>query len=250
MERGISVTTITSEQVRVDLPFSPGWNRLPGLTVEDNQLTLTGDFFLRCESPSWLLCDWDLVRREVLPLTESADAALEQQVLDFVRTHGRWTHDPDEVLQTAWQVYSYLFREEHLADPGLSWATPQMLTALRECATLMALNKVEENGQISNVNHAWMFGAAVTVVYDFTDEEAEQVDELYHSTWFHEGRHVESIKAHAALGGRLVHGCQSRANMSGGVVAPYGTNIAVFHDELSAFRDEWIDRIMACRPRR
>ncbi|MEV8153393.1 hypothetical protein AB0R11_12375, partial [Streptomyces fradiae] len=30
-----------------------------------------------------------------------------------------------------------------------------------------------------------------------------------HGGWFNEPRRIESIKAHAALGGRLLHGCQS-----------------------------------------
>ena len=67
----------------------------------------------------------------------------------------------------------------------------------------------------------------------------ERVDELYHGGFFNETRRVESIKAHAALGGRLVHGCQSSPNMSGGVVAPYGLDVAQFTTELNAFKDDW-----------
>jgi hypothetical protein len=44
--------------------------------------------------------------------------------------------------------------------------------------------------------------------------------EVYHSTWFNESRRIESVKAHAALGGRLVHGCQSVPNQSGGACVP------------------------------
>ncbi len=35
--------------------------------------------------------------------------------------------------------------------------------------------------------------------------------------------------------------------MSGGVVAPYGTDIARFRDELAALRDHWTDSIRAIR---
>lgn len=54
------------------------------------------------------------------------------------------------------------------------------------------------------------------------DATGAMLDEVYHSTWFNEYRRVESIKAHAALGGRLVHGCQSVPNQSGGACVPYG----------------------------
>ncbi|GAA4235609.1 hypothetical protein GCM10022254_43210 [Actinomadura meridiana] len=56
------------------------------------------------------------------------------------------------------------------------------------------------------------------------------------------------VKAHVALGGRLVHGCQSgqEVNMAGGCVVPFGADIGRFRDELSAFRHEWIERVRAC----
>lgn len=61
----------------------------------------------------------------------------------------------------------------------------------------------------------------------------------YHGGFFTETRRIESIKAHAALGGRLVHGCQSSPNMSGGVVAPYGVDVDRFTTELNAFKGAW-----------
>jgi hypothetical protein len=66
---------------------------------------------------------------------------------------------------------------------------------------------------------------------------------VYHGTWFNESRRIESVKAHTALGGRLVHGCQSQPNLSGGAVAPYGTDISTFRDELAAMREDWISAI-------
>jgi hypothetical protein len=52
----------------------------------------------------------------------------------------------------------------------------------------------------------------------------------------------------AALGGRLVHGCQSgtEINMAGGCVAPYGADIERFRSELGRFRETWIEAVRAC----
>jgi outer membrane murein-binding lipoprotein Lpp len=60
-------------------------------------------------------------------------------------------------------------------------------------------------------------------------------------------RRIESIKAHAALGGRLVHGCQSVPNQSGGAVVPYGASIDRFRQDLDAFRAEWLAAIRSCK---
>jgi hypothetical protein len=77
-------------------------------------------------------------------------------------------------------------------------------------------------------------------VFDLDDEKGGMLDEVYHGTWFNESRRIESIKAHAALGGRLVHGCQSVPNQSGGAVVPYGASIERFRKDLEAFRGEWL----------
>lgn len=57
----------------------------------------------------------------------------------------------------------------------------------------------------------------------------------------------ESVKAHAALGGRLVHGCQSVPNQSGGACVPYGASIEHFRDDLAQFRPQWLTAVYACR---
>ncbi|MER6808798.1 hypothetical protein ABT299_05925 [Spirillospora sp. NPDC000708] len=90
--------------------------------------------------------------------------------------------------------------------------------------TMMALNRVEMSGEITNVGPAWMFGEAAKVVFGLTTAEAEMIDELYRGSWFNEPRRVEQVKAHVALGGRLVHGCRSgvEVDMAGGCVAPFG----------------------------
>lgn len=244
------MTTITAPAIRATLPgpLDPRWSRLPGLTVEGDTVTIEPAHWFRFEEPTWIVCDWQGVRDNLLTVTETANRALEQTVLDYINTHGRATEDPAELLETAWHVYAYLFRDELLPVAGLEDIGPAELKMLREAATLMALNRVETDGTISNIGPTWFFGAAVPVVFDLSEQAGQRIDEVYHGTWFNESRRVESVKAHAALGGRLVHGCQSGGNMSGGVVAPYGTDIDRFRAELGAMRDEWIETVRACKP--
>ncbi len=246
-------TTTVETGIHADMPdpFHTGWNRLNGVTVEGSTITITpGEYFFRYENSTWLVCDWEDVRRDLLNAQESPDTALEQIVLDYITAHGHVTSDPAEVLNTAQAVYSYLFREEHLSDPAIErmGVTARDLRILIEMGTMMALNRIEETGKISNIGPAWMFGEAAKVVFDLTTSDAEKIDELYHGTWFNEPRRLEQVKAHAALGGRLVHGCQSgvEINMAGGCVAPYGTDITRFRRELGECRTEWIERVRAC----
>ncbi len=56
-----------------------------------------------------------------------------------------------------------------------------------------------------------------------------------------------AIKAHAALGGQLVHGCQSVPDQSGGVVAPYGASMANFLEDLADFKAGRIEQVYAHR---
>jgi hypothetical protein len=238
-------TTIDLVQATVPGSLSETWNRLDGVTVDGNTVTLDPErYFFRYGNPSWLVCDWDAVRSHLLDVTETPEMTLEQQVLDFVRQYGRTTTDPAEVLSVAWHVYAYLFRDDHLADPDLTDVNPLHLRILREVGTVMSLNRVELTGHISNVGPAWFFGDTARVVFDLTVEETMALDELYHGGFFNEARRVESIKAHAALGGRLVHGCQSAPNQSGGVVAPYGVDVTRFHADLATFKAEWRQRII------
>ncbi|ATM24706.1 hypothetical protein SMD44_p10207 (plasmid) [Streptomyces alboflavus] len=239
--------TTTSKPFSVDLPeaFTPEWSRLDGITVDGTTVTVDpGQYFFRYESPSWLLVDWELVRSELLGAKETDEQAVEQRALEFVKAHGQVTHDPAKVLEVGYQVAAHLFRDEYLNIPGLD-VTERELKALREATTIMALNRVETDGHISNVGSCWFFPVATSVVFGFDEDEARKVDELYHGGWFNETRRRESVLAHAALGGRLVHGCQASADMAGGCVLAYGTDLDGFRRELDSMRHDWMDKVAA-----
>lgn len=243
-------TTVDTTTITVELPeaFDPRWNRLPGITVDGKRITIDpAQYFFRFEASSWLVIDWATVQSDLLHVTETEASAVEQIALDFIKAHGRTTTDAGEVLSIAYQVYSYLFRDEHLATLGLPQVTSDHLKMLREAATFMALNKVELTGHISNVGPCWFFPSATGVVFDLSEEDGQMLDEIYHGGWFNEHRRIEGILAHAALGGRLVHGCQSVPDQSGGVVAAYGTSMATFKNELAAFKTEWIEQVESHR---
>ncbi|MFJ9319009.1 hypothetical protein EAO73_19510 [Streptomyces sp. col6] len=244
------IDTAPATTITVELPdaFDERWSRLPGIQVEGRRISIDpAEYFFRFESNTWLVADWELVKSQLLDVDETTQSAVEQLALDFVRSNASSTSDAAQVMATAYEVYAYLFREEHLAGLGLPQITPAHLRMLREAATLMALNKVELDGHISNVGPCWFFPAATSVVFDLDDETGGMLDEVYHGGWFNEHRRIESIKAHAALGGRLVHGCQSVPDQSGGVIAPYGASMANFRDDLAQFKAEWIDQVYAHR---
>lgn len=247
----MTVTPLAPSMIEVDFPgpFHPGWNKISGIAVAGKKMRIDiGEYFFRYENPSWLVCDWAGVRDELLNATETEDTAVEQLALNYVKAHGRTTDDPAELLIIAWAATAYLFRDEHLSEPGLVTLGVQArhLRMLREVGTLMALNRVELSGKISNVGPAWMFPIACKVIYGLDEAEARLVDELYHGTWFDERRRVEAVKANAALGGKLVHGCQSQVDMRGGAVVPFGVDLAEFRRELRHFGDDWIGRVEAC----
>ncbi|MFD4315200.1 hypothetical protein [Streptomyces sp. NPDC058548] len=228
--------------------FDPGWNRLPGVRVRGRRIDIDpAEYFFRFRSHTWLVADWQRVRAELMPVQETATHALEQLALEFIKTHARPTDDPALVLRTAYEVYAYLFREEHLDGIGLPHLTRDHLRMLREAATLMALNKVELDGHISNIGPCWFFPAATSVVFGLDDPTGAMLDEVYHGGWFNEHRRLESIKAHAALGGRLVHGCQAVPDQSGGVVAPYGASMPSFRAELDALKAGWLAEVYSYR---
>ncbi|ALO13599.1 hypothetical protein AQF52_8018 [Streptomyces venezuelae] len=243
------MATTDAATITLELPtaFDPRWSRLPGIHVDGRRLTIDpAEYFFRFESHTWLVADWELLKSQLLDAEETTESAVEQLALDFIKNHGESTTDAARVLATANEVYTYLFRDEHLAGLGLPQITADHLRMLREAAALMALNKVELDGHISNVGPCWFF-PATTVVFHLDDETGGMLDEVYHGGWFNEHRRIESIKAHTALGGRLVHGCQSVPDQSGGVVAPYGASMANFRDDLAAFKEGWIEQVYAHR---
>src|SRR5438094_192086 len=85
------------------------------------------------------------------------------------------------------------------------------------------------------------------LVIDWADAEGDMLDEVYHGGWFNETRRLELVRAHTALGGRLVHGCQSVPSQTGGAVVPYGASLERFRSELAAMKGEWIAAVEACR---
>ncbi|TCJ32430.1 hypothetical protein [Parafrankia sp. BMG5.11] len=245
----MGTTTATSQRIGVETlqPFSPTWERIPGVTVNNRNLVIDPEvyFFRRSEQPVWMLVDWDRVVEDLLPREESDTETVEQQALDFVRVFGQRTNDAAKVLRTAEQVYSHLFAPELLDTPDLAGVTEEDLRILRESATLAALNRVDMSGEISDIGPAWFFPATARVVFDLSPDEAERIDDLYHGGFFNEYRRVDAVKAHAALGGRLVHGCQSAPNMSGGAVVPFGVDLARFRGELGRLKHKWITSILA-----
>lgn len=65
-------TQVTSTPIEAVLatplsPLSPGWNKIPGISVSGRRVTIhPAEFFFEYTEPQWVLCDWDLVRRELL----------------------------------------------------------------------------------------------------------------------------------------------------------------------------------------
>lgn len=112
------MTTIDTATITVELPdaFDPRWSRLPGIQVDGRRITIDpAEYFFRFESNTWLVADWELVKAQLLDVDETTESAVEQLALDFIKYHGESTSDAARVLATAYGVYSYLFREEHLA---------------------------------------------------------------------------------------------------------------------------------------
>jgi hypothetical protein len=237
-------TALPASKFSSHISLHSGWKRIPGVTVHDKSIEIDPDkYFFRYEEPAWYLVDWEKVQSLWGDLNETNEAALEQQCLDVIKREARVTTDPGEVLENAEKMYGFLFSEERLEDPDLSFVTPKHLRALRETSTMMSLNRVARDGRARNVGPAWFFPVCAKVVFDLTETEAEEVDELYHGGFFNESRRVDGVKAHVALGGRLVHGCSSVPNMKGGAVVEYGTNIDGFRKDLGSFADGWMDAI-------
>ena len=243
------MTVETIDLIRAPIAIDPRWSRVDGLTATSSEVTIEPEqFFYSFNRPSWTIVDWSDLREDWGNLRETPERSLEQVCLEYIKAHGKETRDPAEVLATAWEVYSFLFDAEAMdcnSDPELN---ALYLKALRETSILMALNAVSLNGELVNVSVAWFLPLCAQKIYDLTDDQAREVDELYHSGWFYEERRNDFLRAHIALGGRLIHGCSSSADMKGGVVAPYGVDVSAFMRELDAVTDACVAKIAAIEP--
>lgn len=241
-----TIVASTPIEVSLDRPLSDAWNRIPGMTVSGQDVRIEPDqFFFRYANPTWVVANWPLTRDTLLGRIETAAETYEQRVADFVGEHGATVTDGAEVLRVAEQVYSYIFRTDHLDDAGVRalGVDEFHLEVLRQMGIIMALNRVELNGELSVVSPAWFFPVCSKKVFGLDEPAAAMIDELYHGTFFNEKRRVESVLAHAALGGRLVHGCQSVPDMAGGCVVAYGTDIDAFYANLRGLKQEWIEAV-------
>jgi len=224
------------------IPFYDGWNKIQGLTVRDGNLIINmGEYFERLEDPTWTYVPWGKVQKAWDILVESPEIALEQACLTYISQNSEITTDPNVVLSNAENVYSYLFNEDRIKEhEDLQSVTPKALRVLRESSILCALNKVDTTGHICNIGPAWYFAQCSELVYSLTSAEASEVDELFHGGFFNGPRLRDQVRAHVALAGKLVHGCQGSGYGSGGCVANYGTNIDQMQCELLELRPHFL----------
>lgn len=224
------------------IPFHNGWNKIHGLSVRDENLTINlGEYFERLEDPTWTYVPWEKVQNAWDILVESPEIALEQACLTYILQNSEITSDPNVVLSNAENVYSYLFDETRIKEhEDLQSVTPKALRVLRESSILCALNKVDAAGHICNIGPAWYFAQCSELVYSLTSAEASEVDELFHGGFFNGPRLRDQVRAHVALAGKLVHGCQGSGHGSGGCVANYGVNIDQMQRELLELRPHFL----------
>jgi hypothetical protein len=230
--------------VEVELPvvFDERWNRVPGITVQGARVRVDPSrYFFRFDAPSWPLCGWARVERELLPVRETREEVMEEIAADYVAAHGRSTRDAGEVLRTAWGVYSFLLRDSLLPVAGLEEVGPVELGALRQAATFMALNSVAMDGAIRAVGPCWFAAEMAGVVFGLDGEVTGLLDEVLHGAWFGKRWRLESLKAHAALGGRLVHGSSEGMFGFGGACMPFGASLPRVRRDLALSRRAWLE---------
>lgn len=219
--------------------FHAGWNKIAGLRVENGVLNIDRDvYFIRAEEETWSYVPWEMVQERWSEIQETADKALEQAALEFIAIHRRTTRDPAVILRNAEQVYKFLYDPDRLATfDDLRDVSSEDLRILREASILCALNKVARSGRITVIGPAWYFAQCARLVFDLDREAEIRVDELFHGGFFNGVRLSDQVRAHVALGGKLVHGCQGSGNGAGGCVVEYGTNLQTMQAELVALRD-------------
>lgn len=228
-------------------PFHEGWNKIRGISVENGNLTINmNEYFERLENPLWTFVPWNKVADVWDVLIESESTALEQICLTFISQNAEITTDPTVILSNAEKVYSFLFDENRIKEhEDLQSVTPKALRVLRESSILCALNKVDASGHICNIGSAWYFAQCSELVYSLTTSEAAQVDELFHGGFFNGSRLRDQVRAHVALAGKLVHGCQGSGHGSGGCVVSYGTDVDKMQSELLALRSHFLSMFAA-----
>lgn len=200
-------------------------------------------FFWRYDDPIWNYIEWDIVKANWDSLDGDSDTTTEQKCLEFVKRHATVTTDPSKILSVASKLYENLFNftpRSLLAFPSIN---ESHVDILREMSILMSLNKVSQDGLIQNVSPAWFFPIACKRVFDLSKQEAEDIDNLYHSSMLYFGSQNDWLKAHTALGGILLHACQSVPDLRGGVVCAYGTNRKALAMDFDAHADEWINEM-------
>ncbi len=84
--------------------FSPGWNKIPGIRVDGNNLAVGSSYFLRREDKVWNYVPWEVVRASWDEITEDADQALEQSALFFIKRHSVATDNLGDILENAERV--------------------------------------------------------------------------------------------------------------------------------------------------
>jgi len=220
-------------------PFHEGWNKIPGLTVSDDVLTIDRDqYFIRFEDESWSYIPWAAARQGWSEIEETSEKALEQSALEFIARNRITTRDPAVILRNAEAAYSFLYDPQRLAAyDDLRDVSADDFRILRECSILCALNKVARNGRITVIGPAWYFAQCARTVFELDRDAEVRVDELFHGGFFNGARLSEQVRAHVALGGKLVHGCQGSGNGSGGCVVQYGTDVQALQSELVALRE-------------
>lgn len=224
-------------KVRTASAFHHGWNRIPGIRVDGVELEISPEYFIRREDAFWEYVPWEIVQAHWDEIGESKDFALEQSALAFIKRHKISTNRLDAVLENAEKVYSFLFDGLRIAEhEDLRTVSDADLRVLRESSTLCALNRVNAAGRITTIGPAWYFAQCARIVYGLDAAAEARVDELFHGGFFNGPRLRDQVRAHTALAGKLVHGCQGSGHGSGGCVVAYGTDLDVMQSELLVLR--------------
>src|ERR1700755_3096708 len=78
----------TQRQITVTTgePFTPTWNRIPGIEVYGSRVSIDPDayFYRYSAEPTWLLVDWDLVVDRLLGSEETQAGGVGQEGLGVV----------------------------------------------------------------------------------------------------------------------------------------------------------------------